>query len=854
MGKKENKAFQLSFDTILKAGFRGSRGTSGGGALFMLGALLILLLCICPLCASDIRLNDQDCFETQGLSVLLFHNPYHGVFGDEKMSGVEIILHGERIATGGDVRLSPTPEQWDPIPQFKERKRSSSGNQLTASLVYPDRGLSYHIEVTPETDGFRVTIHLDQPLPAALVGKAGFNLEFLPTAYFGKSFLLDTGAGIFPRHPNGPMQKDADGIMQASPIATGQRIVLSPEDPLTRVTIASDSGPLMLYDGRNKAQNGWFVVRSLIPAERTQNAVVWHIHPNVVSGWTRSPVVAYNQVGYTPERAKVAVIELDPLYDAPKGARILRLTPEGAYREAFRGEIKPWGKWMRYKYAHFDFSAVHEPGIYAIEYAGQTTKPFQIAKDAYRQHVWQASLDTYLPVQMDHVKVREGYRIWHGASHLDDARQAPVNYQHFDGYSMGPTTDSPFAPGEHIPGLDRGGWYDAGDYDIRTETQARAVTDLVLAREYFNVDWDETTVDEKARSVQIRVPDGIPDVLQQVQHGVIALLAQYHSIGHAIPGIIEPTLQEYTHLGDAASKTDNRIYSPRMGPMETDGIYSGLPDDRWAFTTHTTPLDYLAISGLAAASRVLRGFDDGMSTECIETAVRVWDEEHKRAPVIFKSFNTTAGEQSDEETRAAVELLIATNGGEVYRKRLKELLPVIQEHFMFLGWVAVRALPFMDAEFKDGLATTLRSYKATLDSRLSKNPYGVPILTGTWGGSGAAAGFAVQMYFFHRAFPDIVGPEYTLRGFDYVLGTHPVSNVSYVSSVGTDSKLIAYGNNRADYTFIPGGMIPGVVVILPDFPELKDDWPFLWYENEYVVDAVTTFILAANAANAVANQ
>ena len=85
-----------------------------------------------------------------------------------------------------------------------------------------------------------------------------------------------------------------------------------------------------------------------------------------------------------------------------------------------------------------------------------------------------------------------------------------------------------------------------------------------------------------------------------------------------------------------------------------------------------------------------------------------------------------------------------------------------------------------------------------------------------------------------------------------MLGTHPVSNVSYVSSVGTQSKLIAYGNNRADYTFIPGGMIPGVVIIQPDFPELKDAWPFLWYENEYVVDAVTTFILAANAANAVA--
>ena len=90
----------------------------------------------------------------------------------------------------------------------------------------------------------------------------------------------------------------------------------------------------------------------------------------------------------------------------------------------------------------------------------------------------------------------------------------------------------------------------------------------------------------------------------------------------------------------------------------------------------------------------------------------------------------------------------------------------------------------------------------------------------------------------------------TLRGFDYVLGTHPVNNVSYVSTVGTVSKLVAYGNNRADYTFIPGGMIPGVVIIEPDFPELKDKWPFLWYENEYVVDAASTFILAANAAQA----
>lgn len=37
-----------------------------------------------------------------------------------------------------------------------------------------------------------------------------------------------------------------------------------------------------------------------------------------------------------------------------------------------------------------------------------------------------------------------------------------------------------------------------------------------------------------------------------------------------------------------------------------------------------------------------------------------------------------------------------------------------------------------------------------------------------------------------------------------------------------------YGNNRADYSFIAGGVVPGIIIVKPDFPENKDDWPFLW--------------------------
>ncbi len=226
----------------------------------------------------------------------------------------------------------------------------------------------------------------------------------------------------------------------------------------------------------------------------------------------------------------------------------------------------------------------------------------------------------------------------------------------------------------------------------------------MLTREFFHADWDDTTIDEKARYVQIRKPDGVPDVIQQVEHGALQILAQYKAVGHALNGIIEPTLEEYTHLGDAASQTDGKVYSDKMGLLESDGTYSGVPDDRWAFTTRSTPLEY------DAASRVLRGYNDQLADECLKTATRVWDDEHSHAPNIFHSFNITGGDLQSEEVKAAVELLITTKGGEAYRKRLTELWPAIQQRFMFLNWTAVRAIPYMDSQYKTQLEQEVRAY------------------------------------------------------------------------------------------------------------------------------------------------
>ena len=105
----------------------------------------------------------------------------------------------------------------------------------------------------------------------------------------------------------------------------------------------------------------------------------------------------------------------------------------------------------------------------------------------------------------------------------------------------------------------------------------------------------------------------------------------------------------------------------------------------------------------------------------------------------------------------------------------------------------------------------------------------------------------------HKAFPDLIDAESVFRGLHYLFGCHPGSDISFVSAVGTVSKEVAYGNNRADFSFIAGGIVPGVLIVKPDFPENKEDWPFFWGQNEYVVDLGASYLFLVNAANDLLN-
>ena len=442
--------------------------------------------------AESLTLNDRGYLEMPGLNVMLGQDYYP----EGHQGGVGIIQNGQRTATNGDLRLQPTPGQWQPTPQVGARTVDAATNEIRVHLQfpddklnrkgmnpidYPDLNLGYTVRtVAAGGSAFRIVVDLDAALPAAWVGKVGFNLELFPGLLFGQSYSLGTQFGTFPRQADGPGTV-TDGDYEVAPLGHGPKLTLAPESDRQRMTIeAVHGGELQLLDGRAQHNNGWFVVRALVPAGETKGALEWLVTPHAIPGWKAEPVIQFSQVGYHPRQPKVAVIELDRRETTLLPVTLYRVAGTGLERVA-EHPAKDWGNFLRSRYLQFDFTDVEQPGLYVLGYGDQRSAAFPISAQVFARDVWQPTLEYFLPVQMCHMRVNDHYRVWHGVCHLDDALMSPVNHNHFDSYIQGPSTLTKFQPGEHVPGLDHGGWHDAGDYDLRVESQADTVHGLALA-------------------------------------------------------------------------------------------------------------------------------------------------------------------------------------------------------------------------------------------------------------------------------------------------------------------------------------------------------------------------------------
>ena len=641
------------------------------------------------------------------------------------------------------------------------------------------------------------------------------------------------------------MEKDTDGLWQAFPLAKGKKLTVAPEVSAQTMVIESKGEALQLLDGRFYHNNGWFVVRSLVTPGKTKGAVEWVVNCNVLPNFLSKPVVHVSQIGYHPAQQKIAEIEVDKNTTTVDKVSLYRISENGGLKQIRTATPQKWGKFLRFNYYHFDFSDITTPGVYQIKYAGNTTEPFRIGADIYDRHVWQPTVEYFLPVQMCHMRINEGYRVWHGLCHMDDALLAPVDTIHFDGYAQGPSTLTNYKPLDQVPGLNIGGWHDAGDYDLRVESQAETVGILSQAYELFHPQWDQTSIDQHSRVVEIHRPDGKNDILQQIEHGALSIVAGYQNLGRLYRGIIENNLRQYVHLGDAATMTDGRKYNPALKNGALNATESGVLDDRLVFTENNPMRELTTARCLAASSRALKGFNDTLSVQCLNIA---------RA--LYNSVNNNASPWiGTMKLGTAVELFLTT-GEQAYRQDiLKYTTPEILKRKEAIASIGQALNKINDKKLTDMVTAAAMNYKTELDKLQAENPFGVPYHPYIWGDGWNIQSFAVNQYFLIKAFPEIFDAKCMLNALNFVLGNHPGENTSsFVSGVGSRSVLQAYGANRADRSFIPGGSVSGTGIIRPDFPELKE-WPYFWQQTEYVLGGGTAdFIFMVLAAQKVLNN
>lgn len=157
---------------------------------------------------------------------------------------------------------------------------------------------------------------------------------------------------------------------------------------------------------------------------------------------------------------------------------------------------------------------------------------------------------------------------------MDDAQMAPADNL-FDGYNQrAEDIPSKYKPGDVVPNVNIGGWHDAGDFDLRVESQAGEAYILTMAYEAFHPDIDVTSIDQIKRITEI------PSTRRkEIRYVATGRKRCSHRSKRLLPAFVICTevssvtaFRQYVLLGDASAMTDGKL---------------GTEDDRWIYTRIT---------------------------------------------------------------------------------------------------------------------------------------------------------------------------------------------------------------------------------------------------------------------------
>ena len=765
----------------------------------------------------------------QGL-FLLFGGKKGGV---HLMRGSEVLIRDIGITCGNG-------GFW-PYDRMADIKATFGRGTLAFSGKVPKREIAYDQNVSIEGNRIKFVMHR-----TGAWGQRGWDgLTFrLPVEYYkGAKFRADGEEKTY------ALKYSQEHEYLAS---NAKKLECHLGDPSLNLTFECAQGMSLSDERRWSGQN--YCLSIGVPRDQQEGSSVLYLTlPQLPA--SLGAAVRYSRIGYPVAGPKYVVLEW-PRHGSRPPDDSVRLEKDG-------GAVVKEGKFektvslphMQCDFAPFDFSEVKEPGEYRIVWSGGKIG-VAIRKSVFEEKLWEPTLDYFIPFQMCHADVDFGGKAPdHTRCHMDDGIRVPANFPGVDRFQSYECEGTPYTAGDPIP-CAKGGWHDAGDCDLNIYAQGFAVWVLALAHEEFGIRRDVATLDVEGGKFTLGKPDGVPDIVQQIEWGVIWLRSMLQPDGRSYVGIIDQP-NRYSQANKKWSEmTDNK---------------PGTGDERQVYVDYHAELQLMQATALCAASRALRATKPELAKKCLDDAVKALEyfRTHKE---VYRSTVYFYPEHKGRDGMLALTLaeLYLTTKDASYLKELEGMaetirnLPVSDPYISSTTassfWYAPPVLARLHGVLPDGALKTaivaVCRRAAEVQAR-SESPRPWPFHYwhfGNWGQAGTGATRTFDAYWLSKVAPDVFPVSAALRSMLWIYGLHPLNDRVFVSGIGYPGPEYIhsgqiYGLFGSEPGAVPGALVGGLTGM---FPWVQTN--VLYYRddgncgnNEVGISGAPVYLFAVNA-------
>jgi hypothetical protein len=760
------------------------------------------------------------------------------VFGDPKggvhlMRGSEVLIRDIGIACGNG-------GYW-PYDRMAEVKVARGRGTLAFSGKVPQRPIVYEHNVSIE--GNRIKFVMRRTGAWGRQGWDSLNFRLPIEGYRGAKFRADGGEKTYAVKYSPGLEYLASNV---------KKVECHLGDPSLDLIFECAHGMSVSDERRWGGQN--YCLSVGIPRDQQEgSSEVYLTLPQVPAG--AGVAVRRSRIGYPVAGPKVVVLEW-PRHGARPDDDAVRLEKvDGTSVKRGRFDKTVNLPHMQCDFAAFDFSEVQEPGDYRIVWSGGKVD-VPIRKSVFEDKLWEPTLDYFIPFQMCHADVDFGGQApEHTRCHMDDGVRVPAHFPGVDRFQSYESEGTPYKAGDPIP-CAGGGWHDAGDCDLNIYAQGLAVWVLALAYEEFGIKRDVATLDAGAGKFTLGKPDGVPDILQQIEWGVIWLLSMLQPDGRSYVGIID---------------LPNRYSQPGKKWSEMTDNKPGTGDERQVYVDYHSELQLMQATVLCAAGRALRPTRPELAKKCLDNAARALEyfRTHKE---VYRSTVYFYPEHKGRDGMLALtlaEIYLATKGAAC----LKELegmaetvrnLPVADPHISSTTassfWYAPPVLARLHAVLPDGAlksAIVEVCRRAAEVQARSESPRPWPFHYwhfGNWGQAPTGAVRTFDAYWLSKVVPDGFPVSAALRSMLWIYGLHPLNDRVFVSGLGYPGPEYIhsgqiFGLFGSEPGTVPGALIGGLNGLFPwvrtNVLYYRDDGNC--HNNEAGLSTAPLYLFAVNA-------